>query len=108
MVGITHRDIQPPVLGAGAADTERLQRDLTQVSIENLMNMEVTSAAKKAQKVSQTAAAIFVITSEDIHRSGMTSIAEVLRIVPGLEVAHIDANKWAISARGFNDRFENL
>ncbi len=80
-------------------------RDLTQVSIENLMNMEVTSVSRKEQKVSQTAAAIFVITSEDIRRSGMTSIPEVLRMVPGLEVAHIDGSKWAISARGFNDRF---
>lgn len=52
-----------------------------------------------------TAAAVFVVTREDIRRSGATSISELLRMVPGLQVARLDANEWAISARGFNDRF---
>ena len=82
-------------------------RDLTSTSIEDLMNVEVTSVSKKEQKLSDTAAAIFVITQDDIRRSGMTSIAEVLRLVPGLDVAHVDASKWAIAARGFNDRFSD-
>lgn len=81
--------------------------DLTQVSIENLMNMEVTSVSKKEQKLSQVAAAIFVITPEDIRRSGATNIPELLRMVPGLDVAQINANTWAISARGFNLQFAN-
>lgn len=68
------------------------------------MNMEVTSVSKKEQKISQTAAAVYVITQEDIRRSGLTSVPELLRMVPGLEVAHIDANLWAITARGFNSR----
>src|SRR5713101_8696923 len=72
--------------------------DLTQLGLEELMNIEVTSAAKKTQKLSDVAAAIFVITREDIRRSGVTSIAEALRMVPGFQVAHIDANKWAITA----------
>ncbi|MGH9201592.1 MAG: TonB-dependent receptor plug domain-containing protein, partial [Vicinamibacterales bacterium] len=59
------------------------------------------------QTVAESAAAIFVITQEDIRRSGVTSIPEALRMVPGVEVARIDANKWAISARGFNGRFAN-
>jgi iron complex outermembrane receptor protein len=71
------------------------------------MNIEVTSVSKKAQKLSSAAAAIFVITQEDIRRSGVTSIPEALRMAPGVQVAHIDANKWAISARGFNGRFSN-
>jgi iron complex outermembrane receptor protein len=75
--------------------------------MEGLLDMEVTSASKKEQKISETAAAIFVITQDDIRRSGMTSIPELLRMVPGLEVARIDASKWAISARGFNDRFSD-
>jgi iron complex outermembrane receptor protein len=79
--------------------------DLTQVSIENLMNMEVTSVSKKEQKLSQVAAAIFVITPEDIRHSGATNIPELLRMVPGLNVAQINANTWAISARGFNFQF---
>src|SRR6266852_2273699 len=79
--------------------------DLTQESIENLMNMEVTSVSKKEQKLSQVAAAIFVITQEDIRHSGATNIPDLLRMVPGLDVAQINANTWAISARGFNFQF---
>lgn len=79
--------------------------DLKGVSLEDLMSVEVTSASRREQKLSDVASAVFVITREDIRRSGATSVAEVLRLAPGLEVAHIDANKWAISSRGFNGRF---
>jgi iron complex outermembrane recepter protein len=82
-------------------------KDLTATSIEDLMNMEVSSASKKDQTVSRTAAAVYVITQEDIRRSGMMSIPELLRMVPGMDVAQINANNWAISARGFNGRFAN-
>jgi iron complex outermembrane recepter protein len=75
--------------------------------VEDLMNIEVTSASKKEEKISQIAAAIYVITQEDIRRSGLTSVPELLRMVPGLDVAHVDAGKWAISARGFNSRFSD-
>jgi len=54
--------------------------DLTQVSIENLMNMEISSASKKEQSVSRTAAAVFVLTQEDIRRSGMTALPDVSRL----------------------------
>jgi iron complex outermembrane receptor protein len=81
--------------------------DLTETSLEDLMNIEVTSVSKKEEKLFQTAAAIYVITPEDIRRSSATSIPELLRMVPGLNVARIDANKWAITARGFNGRFAN-
>jgi iron complex outermembrane receptor protein len=83
------------------------QRDLSQVSIEDLMNIEVTSVSKKEQKMSQAAAAIFVITQEDIRRSGAANIPDLLRIVPGLDVSQINANSWAVSARGFNEQFTN-
>jgi len=83
------------------------QRDLSQVSLEDLMNIEVTSVSKKEQKMSQAAAAIFVITQEDIRRSGATNIPDLLRMVPGLDVSQINANSWAVSARGFNDQFSN-
>jgi iron complex outermembrane receptor protein len=79
--------------------------DLTQVSIESLMNMEVTSVSKKEQKLSQVAAVIFVITQEDIHHSGANNIPDLLRMDPGMDVAQIDASTWAISARGFNFQF---
>jgi iron complex outermembrane recepter protein len=89
-----------------SASTQTLP-DVTTMSVEDLMNVQVTSVSKRTQKLADAAAAIFVITQEDIHRSGATSIPEVLRMVPGLQVARIDENKWAISARGFNGRFAN-
>lgn len=81
--------------------------ELFDLSLGELLNLEVTSVSKKAQPVSKAAAAIFVITNEDIRRSGVTSIPEALRMVPGIQVAQVDANKWAISARGFNRRFSD-
>lgn len=81
--------------------------DLTELSLEELMNVEVTSVSKKGQPLSQAAAAIFVITQEDIRRSGVTSIPEALRMAPGINVAKVDGNKWAITARGFNDRYSS-
>jgi iron complex outermembrane receptor protein len=81
--------------------------DLTQVSIEDLMNVEVTSASKKEQKMSQVAGALFVITQEDIHRSGATNIPDLLRMAPGMDVTQINANTWAISVRGFNSQFSD-
>jgi iron complex outermembrane recepter protein len=83
------------------------QTDLTQVSLENLMNMEVTSASKKEQKISQVASAIYVIRQEDIRNSGALNIPDLLRMVPGLDVAQISSSVWAISARGFNLQFAN-
>ena len=83
------------------------QPDLIDRSLEDLMNIQVTSVSKKEQTLSRTAAAIFVITAEDIRRSGATSIPDLLRMVPGLDVAQIGANTWAISARGLNGRFSN-
>src|ERR1700676_2221932 len=93
-------------VNVGAQGTQKVP-DVTTMSVEDLMNMQVTSVSKRTQKVADAAAAIFVITQEDIRRSGATSIPEALRLVPGLEVARIDQNKWAIGSRGFNGRFDN-
>src|SRR5205807_1846799 len=79
--------------------------DVTTMSVEDLMNMQVTSVSKRTQKVADAAAAVYVITQEDIRRSGATNIPEALRLAPGIQVARIDENKWAISSRGFNGRF---
>jgi len=95
------------VVGQSSQGSQAPPGDLTSVSIENLMNMEVTSVSKKEQKLSKVAAAIFVITQENIQRSGATNIPDVLRMVPGLDVAQISANTWAISARGLNEQFNN-
>jgi iron complex outermembrane recepter protein len=86
-------------------DTEEPAVDLTAVAIEDLMDLTVTSVSRGEQKLYNSAAAVFVITEDDIRRSGATSVPEALRMVPGLEVARIDANKWAVSSRGFNGRF---
>ncbi len=80
---------------------------LTDLSLEDLMNTKVTSVSKAEQKISRVAAAIYVITQESIRRSGATNIPDLLRMVPGLDVAQINSNTWAISARGFNGRFSN-
>jgi iron complex outermembrane receptor protein len=71
------------------------------------MNIEVTSVSRKAQNLSRTPAAVYVITQEDIRRSGAATIPDVLRMAPGVQVAQIDANRWAISVRGFNDLYSN-
>lgn len=68
------------------------------------MNVQVTSVSKKEQKLSGAGAAIFVITQEDIRRSGATNIPDLLRLAPGVDVARVDANRWAISVRGFTDQ----
>ena len=81
--------------------------DYLEMSLEDLMDVEIVSVSKKVEKLSEAAAAVYVITSEDIRRSGVTSIAEALRMAPGLQVARIDANKWAITSRGFNGGFAN-
>jgi iron complex outermembrane receptor protein len=80
---------------------------LADLSIEELMNESITSVSKREQKLSQVAAALFVINQEDIRHSGALNIPDLLRIVPGLDVAQINANTWAISARGFNHQFSD-
>jgi len=79
--------------------------DLMELSLEDLMNIEITSVSKTAEKLSDAAAAVYVITSDDIRRSGYRTLPDVLKLAPGLQVAHIDANRWAISSRGFNYEF---
>ena len=75
--------------------------------LEELMQIEVTSAAKREHKLADTAAAVFVLTHDDIRRSGLMTVPELLRLVPGVQVAQIDGNKWAVSVRGFNSRWAN-
>jgi iron complex outermembrane receptor protein len=82
-------------------------QDLTELDLQTLMCMDitVTSAAKRAQVTSDAAAAVYVITREEIRRSGATSLPEVLRMAPGIQVARINSRAWAVSARGYNSRF---
>ncbi len=82
-------------------------KELKAMSLEQLANMEVSIASRTPQSIEKTAAAVFVITSEDIRRSSATDIPELLRMVPGINVAQIDGSHWAVSSRGFNGRFAN-
>jgi iron complex outermembrane recepter protein len=98
------------VLALGVAAPAHAQSrvlDLSTATIEDLMNIEVTSAARKEQRAGEVAAALYVITHDDIRRSGMTSVPDLLRLVPGVQVAHINSNKWAVSVRGFNGLYSN-
>jgi len=94
-------------LGITMGQTKAAAPDLTEFSIEDLMQIKVVSAAKVEQALQDTAAAVFVITADDIRRSGVTNVMEALRLAPGVEVAQIDSSRWAITIRGFNGRFAN-
>jgi iron complex outermembrane recepter protein len=97
---------EEPAAKAGDETTKvRNGTDLMDTDLEDLMKMQVSSVSRKTEKLTDAASAIFVITQEDIRRSGVTSIPEALRLSPGLEVARQDAHTWAISSRGFNDEF---
>lgn len=97
-----------PVLADDASNTST-NADLAKLAnmdINQLMEVKV-SILGSAQSVSQTPAAVSVVTQDDIQRSGARNIPEALRLVPGMDVAQVDASQWAVSARGFNDVFAN-
>src|SRR5258707_9497133 len=102
-----HLGLAAALLTAIPAYSQEKPRDLAEKSIEDLMNVEVTSVSKKEQKLSSVAAAIFVITQEDIRRSGATNMPDLLRMAPGVDVAQVNANTWAITIRGFNNTYAN-
>ncbi|HNP26888.1 MAG TPA: TonB-dependent receptor, partial [Nitrosomonas sp.] len=80
---------------------------LLDLNIEELMNIEVTTVSRRSQKLTDVASAIFVITGDDIRRSGATSIPDALRMAPGVQVARVGTDKWAVSVRGFNGLYAN-
>ena len=98
-------------LGSAAAQTLDSQVPdldaLAGMSIEDLLQVEVYSVSKRTASLADSPAAVFVITREQLQRSGAPSIPEALRMVPGVEVGRIGANKWAVSVRGFNGRYAN-
>lgn len=92
-----------PLLPAAAdPQTPPPERDLTELSLEELANLQVTSVSRRAERLADAPASVFVITADDIRRSGATTLAEALRLAPNLQVARIDAGQHAITARGFN------
>ncbi|MFG0249316.1 MAG: TonB-dependent receptor plug domain-containing protein [Phycisphaeraceae bacterium JB051] len=96
------------IVGLCAGSQVKAEEDFAEMDLDALMNVEVSSVTKgKGMKLSDAPGAISVITEEDIARSGHQSIPELLRLVPGLHVARINASNWAISARGFNGPYNN-
>lgn len=93
---------------AADATTESLSpADFSRMSLEDLANVEISSVSKRPERLSNAAASVYVITREDIHRSGSTSIPELLRLAPNLQVARVDSSQYAISSRGFNSTTAN-
>ena len=100
-------EVEPELTPEEFAEQKALLESLMQLDLEELLNIDVmsvsaTTASKKEQTLASTAAALFVITNEDIRRAGITNIPEALRMVPGLQVARIDGSKWTVSARGLS------
>src|SRR4051794_22287305 len=86
------------------ADERPAHRDLAELSLQELLDVEVTSVLRKPERRSLSAAAVYVLTADDMRKAGVLTIPDALRLVPGVEVAKIDANKWAIGVRGFASR----
>lgn len=82
-------------------------QDLTEMSLEDLMKVEITSVSKSENTLMETPAAVTVIRGDDLRRTGVTSIPEALRLVPGMSVARLSSNKWIVASRGFGDLFSN-
>ena len=95
--------------GAAIAQTNtqagQSARSVSQLSLEELGDMEVTTVSKTPEMLRRTTAAIYVITQEDIRRSGATALPDILRLAPGVQVARIDSDHWAVGIRGFGDQF---
>src|SRR6266513_4104258 len=97
-----------PSPGCGQRPDSTLSADsLKKLSIEQLMNVEVTSVSKRPERLAQVASAIQVITQDEIRRAGAASLPEALRLATNLQVAQVDSRQWAISARGFNSTTAN-
>jgi iron complex outermembrane receptor protein len=97
------------VCRAAVSDSVEKPVDFTKFSLEELKNVEIVSASKKPERLSEVAGAVHVITQNDIRRSGATSIPEALRLAPGVHVARISATDWAINIRGLNSQYaQNL
>jgi outer membrane cobalamin receptor len=91
-------------LGLARAASAQPAADLKRMSLEELMNVEVVTFSRASERSVQIPAAVFVITQDDIRRSGATSLPEALRLAPGLQIARQDAVRYAMGTRGFADR----
>ena len=94
------------ILSGHSAAQDRTS-ELAGMSLEELANVRITTIGRRQQELTRIPAAVYVITQEEIRRSGATSIPDLLRLVPGADVAQIDNNTWAVSIRGFNSMSNN-
>lgn len=99
--------LSSPVVPGAYAEEINGGDNLADLSLEELLNTEITTLSRKAENLGSAPAAVHVISQSDIRRSGARSIPELLRMVPGMQVAQIDGNKWAVTSRGANGRFAN-
>jgi len=99
VVGIVRAQQEPP--------SQHSATNIAELSIEELVNLQITSVSKKEQRLGDAPAAVFVLSNDDIRRSGATTLPDALRLVPGMQVAALDSSTWAVSARGFNSQFAN-
>lgn len=90
-----------------AANGNTGSKQFIDLSLEELMNVRITSASRNEQKLAGVASAVFVITQDDIRRSGATNIPDALRMAPGIQVERVGTDKWAVSIRGFNGIYSN-
>jgi iron complex outermembrane receptor protein len=92
------------LLAPFAAADDEPRDDIADLDLEALTQLEVTSVSKRSERVATAAAAVFVITHEDIQRSGVTTLVDALRLAPGVHVGRIDSDQWAVGIRGFTSR----
>ncbi len=93
--------------GTGMAGMQMAAVDLADLSLEQLGNVVVTSVSRRPESVGSAPASVYVVTREDIRRSGVTSLPEALRLAPNLQVARADTNQYGITARGSNSTLAN-
>lgn len=91
-----------PAMASLAQDDSDFLRQISKLELEELLNLDITSVLRKEQKLVRAPSAIYVITAEDIRRSGVTSLPEALRLAPGVNVARVHSGGWIISARGYD------
>jgi iron complex outermembrane recepter protein len=99
--------IAVPLYAQPGGPPATIAQDLKRLSIEELAQIDVTSVSRRAEKLSATAAAVSVIESDDIYRSGVTNLAETLRLADAVDVARVNSSTWAASVRGFTSNPAN-
>lgn len=104
---LRRRPVAAAALAAAVSATPVGAAQLADLPLEELMRIEVVSASRKTQRLADVAASMHVITADDIRSSGVRSLPEALRLVPGMDVAQLSASRWGVSTRGFTGRYAN-